>query len=551
MISLRRTRGFTLIELMTTVAVIGILAALAMGAYTLYMDRARATEIEVQYDALKTKTAVALSGGVEVECADLLAQYGGQALSSPYAALSYQFEPIAGDPLGFRPVMNVCANVQSQGVAGVKVANAAHGNLLPNGVVQPGAVVTPSVVSFSLRLLDADKALCVVRQKPLAIPTSTVACAPASSGLVASLSGPVLTGQGVGSTPTVGGLVPAPSANLVQATATGPSVPGPKAPAPQTCPADQMIYPTDKQCHPKPSQPCNPPGRLYWYANGPDTLIICARPGQPTELLQIALPSPEKGPDKPRSSRTCDSATQITRVDSHTGALSCVQKLNCPASEIQYANDGLCHPRPEGVCLSPSRLIWYTTAPGRGTILCLAPDNTIKTLKPVLPAGGLVQGVANGSTSPPSGSSATLPKPAACEPGQHNDPGNVTRCVPDKAVCAPGQHNNPLDVTKCVPSRAVCEPGQRNDPADVTRCVPPPAKCQPGQRNDPADVTRCVPPPAQCPGGQHPDPNNVTRCLADAVRDPCAAQTNYGHWRQCRQGQSLPVSQALFNSRNQ
>lgn len=56
-------KGFTLIELMIVVAIIGILAAVAIPAYSDYTAKAQASEVFVMMDGLKTKVEGELASG--------------------------------------------------------------------------------------------------------------------------------------------------------------------------------------------------------------------------------------------------------------------------------------------------------------------------------------------------------------------------------------------------------------------------------------------------------------------------------------------------------
>lgn len=55
--NIRRQGGFTLIELMIVVAIVGILAAVAIPSYQDYVARARMTEVMAQIDMAKTTLA--------------------------------------------------------------------------------------------------------------------------------------------------------------------------------------------------------------------------------------------------------------------------------------------------------------------------------------------------------------------------------------------------------------------------------------------------------------------------------------------------------------
>jgi prepilin-type N-terminal cleavage/methylation domain-containing protein len=171
---LKKQSGFTIVELLTVVAVIAILGAVAVIGYQQYTNRARGAEIIEKYDAIRT--SVAIRSKVEAatdSCAELAKGFDQTNLNTSSATLAYGFEATTG---GYRPVLTVCAQAGNNPL-GVATARGTYDTLIKQGVVEKNPVITDSVVSFALRLTDGDAALCKT-----APPAATAtACAPATA----------------------------------------------------------------------------------------------------------------------------------------------------------------------------------------------------------------------------------------------------------------------------------------------------------------------------------------------------------------------------------
>ncbi len=198
-------RGFTLLEILISVAVVGILVAIAYPLYRNYQAKARASDIVVKYDAVRSGIGAELAQGSVENCVDLSSRLNPDNFRDPYARLAIGYEKGSD---GYRAVFVVCAEAAQQGALGIAVAREAHGVFTKTHGVEKGAVLTDSVTSFAVPIATAASAVCRtapanpstqcgIAQAPVAVPGPSTAQPPTGS----PAGGPVV--QPTGTQPPV------------------------------------------------------------------------------------------------------------------------------------------------------------------------------------------------------------------------------------------------------------------------------------------------------------------------------------------------------------
>ena len=154
-LSQTRSAGFTLLEILSVVAIMAILAAASVLAYQHYADRAASAELIEQYDTLRQE-AILIAGEQNLDLCNVpstaLSLFSGANLDSDIVELALTAD--AGlqyaKPLG----LHIKADNHTEGERNTRIAREAYEVLNRDHIVGPGAILTDSVTSFTALLTN-------------------------------------------------------------------------------------------------------------------------------------------------------------------------------------------------------------------------------------------------------------------------------------------------------------------------------------------------------------------------------------------------------------